>query len=113
MDVSVVISDALKTLWDTLVSMSSGARDPATQKAQAVAELIRREMGAQRVSGRMLAQLVGKSEKYVRERVSGQRPLDLNDLEAIAQALRLDIVIMLTQAEQSEGDASATGRERF
>ncbi len=56
-------------------------------------------MGAQRVSGRRLAEAIGKSEKYVRERVSGQRALDLNDLDAIAQALGLDVIILLEKAE--------------
>lgn len=91
--------------------MPRGAKDTAGAPAQAVAELIRREMGAQRVSGRKLADAIGKGETYVRERISGQRALDLNDLDDIATALGLDVIMILEQAQATvAGKASAVVR---
>lgn len=80
--------------------MPSGTKDPAGEPARAVAELIRREMGAQNISRRQLAVAIGKSEKYVRERVSGSKALDLNDLDDIATVLDLDVIVILEQAER-------------
>lgn len=88
--------------------MPRGTKDPASRQAQAVAEQIRREMGAQRMSGRKLAEAIGKGETYVRERVSGAKALDLNDLDDMAQALGLDVIVLLQQAESAEAQKPAT-----
>lgn len=40
------------------LGMPRGAKDHASEQAQAIAELIRREMGAQRISGRELARMI-------------------------------------------------------
>lgn len=42
----------------------------------------------------------------MRERISGQRALDLNDLDDIAQALGLDVIVLLEQAEKSTSQRS-------
>lgn len=81
--------------------MPSGAKDPASPQAQAVAEQIRREMGAQRISGRQLAEKIGKSPNYVNLRIRGEKALDLNDLDAIAAALDLNVIVLLEAAERS------------
>ena len=49
--------------------------------AQLVASAIRREMGDRRMSGRALARELGKSEKYVRERINGMFEFSLNDVD--------------------------------
>ncbi|QZY52888.1 helix-turn-helix domain-containing protein [Leucobacter tenebrionis] len=87
--------------------MPRGTKDEAGPAAQAVAELIRREMGAQRVSGRQLAERINKGETYLRERLSGKRSFDLNDLDDIADALNLDVIVILEQAENSVRQAAA------
>lgn len=81
--------------------MPSGAKDPASPQAQAVAEQIRRELGAQRISGRQLAEKIGKSPNYVNLRIRGEKALDLNDLDAIAAALGLNVIVLLEAAERS------------
>ena len=56
-----------------------------------VAEAIRREMGAQRLSGAKLAQAMGKSDMYVSRRLSADTALDLDDLQAIAAELGVPV----------------------
>lgn len=53
--------------------------------AQAVAREFRREAGDRRMSGRAVATAIGKSEKYVRDRLNDQLSFTLNDVELFAR----------------------------
>lgn len=52
--------------------------------AKAVSREFRREQGDRRISGREIARQIGKSEKYVRERLADALSFTLNDVEAFA-----------------------------
>ncbi len=43
--------------------------------------------------------MIGKSATYVNQRVNGEKALDLNDLDEIAQVLGLDVIVLLEKAE--------------
>lgn len=87
--------------------MARGSKAPASAQAQAVAREIRRELGEHKMSGRELARRIHRSETYVRQRISGEKPLDLNDLEDIAEVLGLDVIILLRKAEQAVSQVPA------
>jgi transcriptional regulator with XRE-family HTH domain len=70
-----------------------------------VAAEIRREMGDMRMSGRALAQAIGKSEKYVRERVNNNFEFSLNDIEAFCQIIGVSPEEFIYRVESSPASA--------
>lgn len=58
--------------------------DQPADFALAIATEIRKELGDRRMSGRALARTLGRSEKYVRDRLTDKYEFSLNDVEAFA-----------------------------
>ena len=58
--------------------------------SERVAEEIRALLARRRMSGRQLAAALGVSQTWMSSRLSGSTPIDLNDLERIAQVLSID-----------------------
>jgi len=73
--------------------------DNGTQTRQGlsdqVAEEIRALLARRRISGRELARQMGASHSWVNFRLTGRQPIDLNDLERFAIALRVPISELL------------------
>lgn len=63
-----------------------------------VAGEIRAEMARRRISGRSLASELGVSQAWMSGRLSGATPIDLNDLELIAQGIGVEAVELLSRA---------------
>jgi transcriptional regulator with XRE-family HTH domain len=63
--------------------------------SEQAAEEIRAWMGRRRVTGAMLARTLGVSTAWVSYRLSGKQPIDLNDLEAIATVLGVEVIDLL------------------
>ena len=87
--------------------------------ARLVSGAIDRELGAQRWSGRRFADILGKSEGYVRERRTGKYEWSLNDVEALCEAIGMqpDFFIARIEADEAfrarfEGRAPAAIAER-
>lgn len=87
--------------------------------ALAVAREIRREMGDRRLSGRGLGDVLGKSEKYVRERIAGTLSFALNDVEVFANYLGIDPEELIARIEsnvpapgETQDDYAAAASER-
>jgi transcriptional regulator with XRE-family HTH domain len=59
------------------------------------AEEIRAVLGRRRMSESALARAIGASQAYVWRRLSGEIPLDLDDLEKIAAALSVDVSALI------------------
>jgi transcriptional regulator with XRE-family HTH domain len=60
-----------------------------------VAEEIRAMMARRRISGRELARKLGVSQSWVSYRLTGIQPIDLNDLQRIAEALDVTVLDLL------------------
>jgi hypothetical protein len=73
--------------------------DTPDEYARAVAAEIRREMGEHKMSGRQLARVLDRSEKYVRERIAGTFEWSLNDVETFALHVGLTPDVIFVRAE--------------
>lgn len=60
---------------------------PPDPFALLVSDAIRRELGAQRWSGREFARRLGRSEGYVRERLKDQYEWSLNDIDMLCREI--------------------------
>ena len=58
---------------------------------EVVAENIRAEMARERWSGRKAATALGLNQMYVSRRLSGETPMDANDIAAFARLLNVSI----------------------
>lgn len=72
-----------------------------------VAEEIRVLMTRRRVSGRRLATLLGVSPAWISYRLTGSQPIDLNDLQRIAEAFGVDAISLIPRKAGAMN--SATG----
>lgn len=70
---------------DTFGVVGRQAESEPGEFAKAVSREFRREQGDRRLSGRQIAKEIGKSEKYVRERLADVLSFTLNDVEAFAR----------------------------
>lgn len=61
-----------------------------------VAEEIRALLGRRRISQAALARTLGVSGPWLNYRLTGKQPIDLNDLDAIAKALKVQPSALLT-----------------
>jgi transcriptional regulator with XRE-family HTH domain len=52
-------------------------------------------MGRRRITGARMARELGVSPAWVSYRLTGQQPIDLNDLAAIAEVLHVDVTDLL------------------
>lgn len=72
--------------------------------ALAVADLIRRELGSRKMSGRSLASAIDKSEKYVRDRLNDQTSFSFEDVARICEALSISVGGLMQAAAESLED---------
>lgn len=75
-----------------------------------VAEEIRAVMGRRRLTGAGLARALGVSQMWVSYRLNGQQPIDVNDLERIAQVLDVPVLDLFPAAYRS-ASTGVTGRQ--
>lgn len=90
---------------------------PTPTLSERVAEEIRAWMGRRRVTGAALAKTLGVSPAWISYRLSGKQPIDLNDLDAIASALKVSPADLLPadltrRRATSEGKTPAAVRPR-
>lgn len=76
-----------------------------------VAEEIRVAMTRRRISGRQLAAKLGMSQTWLASRLNGVTPIDLNDLERIADILNVEVTDLLPVRKPSEGRLITTVRD--
>jgi transcriptional regulator with XRE-family HTH domain len=69
--------------------MTVDVRESVTTLNHYTASEIRAEMGRQQLSGRKLAERMGRSPNWVSLKTSGASGLGVDDLEAVAKALGL------------------------
>jgi transcriptional regulator with XRE-family HTH domain len=80
--------------------MSIDAGRQPTDLSERVAEEIRALLGRRRMSGRELARRLDVSPSWVSYRLTGQQPIDVNDLSAIAAALDVSVISLLPAEER-------------
>lgn len=78
--------------------------------SERVAEEIRAWMGRRRVTGARMARALGVSPAWVSYRLTGVQPIDLNDLEQIAEVLDVSVVDLLTPAARPVTHAYPSSR---
>ncbi|MBB2959632.1 helix-turn-helix domain-containing protein [Pseudoclavibacter helvolus] len=79
--------------------MGRPKQDAAGVFARSLSRIVRRELGDRNMSRSKLAELMGKSEPYVRARINDQTDFTLNDLENIARAFDIAPIELLRHAE--------------
>lgn len=79
--------------------MGRPKQDSAGTFARSLSRIVRRELGDRNMSRTKLAELMGKSEPYVRARINDQTDFTLNDLENIARAFDIAPIELLRHAE--------------
>ena len=67
--------------------------------SERVAEVIRVILWQRRMSGRQLAAQLGVSQSWMSTRLAGTTPIDLNDLERIAEIFDIDVMDLIPQRE--------------
>jgi len=65
------------------------------QLRELVAEEIRALLARRRLNGAKLAETIGRSEMYVSRRLRGETAFDIDDLEAIAKVLGVQVKALL------------------
>lgn len=89
--------------------MTTTQAERATANLSAlVAEEIRAMMGRRQVSGARIARELDVSEMWISTRLRGKQPIDLNDLERIADVLGVPVIDLLPTAVRERG--SVTGK---
>lgn len=78
--------------------MSVNVSGGTTALSAQVAEEIRALLARKRRSGRWLAAALGASQTWMSSRLTGATPIDLNDLQRIAEALEVDVVELIARA---------------
>jgi len=81
----------------TITDTASTAKAPPL--TELVAEEIRALLARRRISGRELARRMGASYSWVNFRLTGAQPIDLNDLQRIADVLDVEVLDLLPQRE--------------
>ena len=80
-----------------------------TTLREAVAEEVRVHLVRQRRSGSWLARETGRTQTWVSTRLTGKVPIDVDDMEVIAAALKLSIGDLLEGVSRRRSTASALG----
>ena len=87
----------------------------STQKrlGPAVAEEVRALLARRRISGVQFAKQIGKSQPYFSRRLNGDVAFDLDDLEAIAKVLDIDVTDLIPKEGRSSKDFDRAPAERL
>lgn len=75
--------------------MTVNASEARPRLTEQVAEEIRALLARRRMSGRELARRMGASPSWVNFRLTGAQPINLDDLQRIAEVLEVDITDLL------------------
>jgi transcriptional regulator with XRE-family HTH domain len=84
----------------------------ATPLTEAVAEELRANMARRRVSQKWLGDLLGHSQAYISRRVTGAVPLDIAELERVAEQLGMTVSEIIIEAER-RADGFDADKRRF
>ena len=84
----------------------SGARGDGLQ--QVVADNLAAELARKRISGRSAARSLGLTQAYVARRVSGEIPLDVNDIFGFSALLGIDPGVLLKAEHPHPGDGGVS-----
>jgi transcriptional regulator with XRE-family HTH domain len=79
--------------------------------SERVAEEIRALLARRRISGRSLASALNVSPSWVSYRLTGAQPIDLNDLDRIAEYLGVDVADLLPARQPRHAGAAPKGHE--
>lgn len=90
--------------------MTVSADTKAAQLTDRVAAEIRAVMGRQMVRQSQLARLLGENDTWMSMRLRGLVPINLNELERIADALGVDVVDLLPRSGEGRSPRSGEGR---
>lgn len=80
--------------------MSIEVTPRGTTLSDRLAEEIRALLARRKISGRELARQLDVSPSWISYRLTGQQPIDVNDLAAIAEALGIQPVDLLRAADE-------------
>jgi len=80
-----------------------GSSPRSNDPHQFVADNLAAELARRRISGRQAAKKLGLSQPYVARRVSGDIPLDVNDIFAFSRLLGINPEVLLTGGSGSDG----------
>lgn len=78
--------------------MPSGSEPAPGKFARAISAQIRAIMALQQVSGSQLGGSIGRSQSYMSKRLRGEASFSANDVEAISEALGVDLLQLLRAA---------------
>lgn len=78
-------------------------RQQVSSLARAVSADVRARLGAERRSGKWLAEQIGLSQNYVAKRLRDEAPFNLDDLAAIAEAFGIAPTAWLDSTRGSAG----------
>ncbi|MEU6582788.1 helix-turn-helix transcriptional regulator [Nocardia sp. NPDC046763] len=87
--------------------MGRSAIGPSGVAGRAVSREIRAELGRRSMSQNELARAAGLGPTYLNERLRDDRPLNVNDLEAIGRVLGWSMVALLRPADEALVEAEA------
>ena len=79
------------------VAMSDAVALSGKTLSERTAEEIRALLGRRRMSESALARAMGVSQAYIWRRLSGEIPMDLNDLEKVSRALTVPLSALLPE----------------
>ena len=77
---------------------------------EAAAAEIRAHLARRKMSGRELARRLGEPHTWSSRRLSGEVPIDTNDLERIAVVLGMDVMTMLRDVPRWTSGSSLDGK---
>lgn len=92
--------------------MTAALRDeqPPSLREQ-VAEEVRVWLARRRMSGAELSRRLGRSQTFVAKRLDGRQAMDLDDLQAIAQELRIPVAALIPSGNTTRGDTRSSNHE--
>ena len=76
----------------------SGSQPPPGPLAQAISATVRALMAERRITAKALAEKAGLSRSYLGKRLRDEASLSSNDIEALCEALEVDILAFATAA---------------
>lgn len=80
------------------MAVPSGSQPPPGPLARAISAQVRVLMAEQKITARDLAQKAGLSRSYLGKRLRDEAPLTSNDIEALLEALGVDIMTFANAA---------------
>ena len=83
-----------------------GLASRSNEPHQLVADNLAAELARKRMSGRQAARALNLSQPYVARRVSGEIPLDVNDLFMFSKLLSIDPSVLLNAETPHPGNPS-------